>query len=530
MTTPPDKPSYEALVEKVRALDEETRRRRAAEQILRRQNAYLSALHETTLGLINRRERNELLEAILDRAAMLTGTEHGFFYLLDSDRGQMQMRVGMGLFNQQLGLQVNPGEGLGGTVWATGAPLVVNDYHEWEGRLPGKSLDRLRAVVGIPLKTENRVLGVIGLASVEGERQFGEEVIDILGRFAELATIALDNVRLYEDLRRELVQRRHTEASLRESEERYRSLLEYSPDPIVVYNMEGKAVYVNPAFEQTLGWRREELLGGNIDFVPEENWPETREAIKSMLSGEKIQLFETRRLTRDGRVLDVQISSTLYENHSGEAAGNIVILRDITAQKRAERELHRYHERLEKLVEARTAELEKSNRRLAREVDERRRAEGAQRRSKAELETQSAHLEEVNTALKVLLKQRESDKGELEENLLSNVRELVAPYLERLKKTRIGNDQAALVHILESNLDNIVSPFISRLSTKHFKLTPMEIKVANLIKAGRSSQEIADLLYLSKNTVLFHRYNIRRKLGLLNTKINLATHLLSFDK
>ncbi len=530
MATSAAKPSYAELEKKVRDHDAETRRRREAERILRRQNAYLSALHETTLGLINRRERNELLEAILDRAAMLTGTEHGFFYLLESGQTQMQMRVGMGLFSHQLGLRVNPGEGLGGKVWESGAALVVNDYHEWEGRLPGKPLDSLRSVAGIPLKAEDRVLGVIGLASVEGERQFGEEMISILGRFAELATIALDNVRLYEDLRRELAQHRKTETSLRESEERYRRLLEYSPDPIVVYNMEGKAVYVNPAFEQTLGWQREELLGGQIDYVPEENRQETRDAIQCMLSGEKIQLFETRRITRDGRVLDIQISSTLYEDHSGQPVGNIVTLRDITAQKRAERELHRYHERLEKLVEARTAELEKSNRRLAREVEERRRAEKAQHRSRAELAAQSAHLEEVNTALKVLLKQRESDKGELEENLISNVRELVSPYLKRLKKTRINMDQASLVHILESNLDHIVSPFISRLSAKHYKLTPMEIKVANLIKAGRSSQEIADLLYVSKNTVLFHRYNIRRKLGLLNTKTNLATHLLSFDE
>lgn len=530
MTTPTDKPSYAELERKVLALDEESRRRREAEKTLRRQNAYLSTLHETTLGLVNRRERNELLEAILDRAAMLTGTGHGFFYLLDADGDRMQMRVGMGLFSQQLGLRVRPGEGLGGTVWQTGAPLVVDDYHAWAGRLPGKSLDRLRSVVGIPLKAEDHVLGVLGLASVEGALQFGEEMVGILGRFAELATIALDNVKLYDDLRRELARHQKTETSLRESEGRYRRLLEYSPDPIVVYDMEGKAVYVNPAFEQTLGWSRDELLHGKIEYVPEENLAETREAIKSMLSGKRIQLFETRRINRDGEVLDMQISSTLYEDHAGKPAGNIVILRDITAHKRAERELHRYHERLEKLVEARTAELEKSNRRLAREVEERRRAEDAQRHSRAELAAQSAHLAEVNTALKVLLKQRESDKGELEENLISNVRELVAPYLERLQKTRLNAEQASLVQILESNLDNIVSPFISRLSTKHQHLTPMEIKVANLIKAGRSSREIADLLYVSKNTVLFHRYNIRRKLGLLKTKTNLATHLLTYDK
>ena len=157
-------------------------------------------------------------------------------------------------------------------------------------------------------------------------------------------------------------------------------------------------------------------------------------------------------------------------------------------------------------------------------------AEKSLLRSQEELEAQSRHLEEVNTALKVLLKQRDQDKHELGENVLSNVKELVDPYLQRLKKSRLSTDQGTLVSILEANLNNIVSPFISKLSSKYFKLTPMEIRVANLIKAGRTSAEIADMLFLSKNTVLFHRYNIRTKLGIKNTKTNLASHLLSFDE
>lgn len=173
---------------------------------------------------------------------------------------------------------------------------------------------------------------------------------------------------------------------------RYRSLLESSPDPIVVYDMDGTATYVNPAFERTFGWSREQLLGRRIDFVPPENLPETRA----------------------GRILDVQISSTLYEDDNGRPAGNIVILRDISARKRAERELKRYQGQLEQLVAARTAELAASNRRLAREVEERKAAEAALRRREAELEARSRHLAEVNTALKVLLKQRETDRTELQ--------------------------------------------------------------------------------------------------------------------
>lgn len=136
----------------------------------------------------------------------------------------------------------------------------------------------------------------------------------------------------------------------------------------------------------------------------------------------------------------------------------------------------------------------------------------------------------MNTALKVLLKQREDDKKELAENVLSNVKDLISPYLERLQKSRLNTDQQILVSILQSNLDNIISPFIGNLSSRKYNLTPTEIRVANLVKEGRTNKEIAALLCLAKNTILFHRYNIRRKFEIKNKKVNLRAHLLSFDR
>ena len=217
---------------------------------------------------------------------------------------------------------------------------------------------------------------------------------------------------------------------------------------------------MNPAFEQTFGFSSRDLLGKQIDFVPPENWPETKAAIGRMLSGQKIQLFETRRMTKDGRVLDVQLSSTLYYNRNDEPAGNIVTLRDISAQKKTERELRKYHDHLEDLVEERTAALAKTNAQLKLEIDERRRAEKTLRKREIELKAQSHHLEEVNTALKVLLKQREDDKKELGENVLSNVKELISPYLERLKKSRLNTNTNKLTNILDSNVSTLISAFI----------------------------------------------------------------------
>jgi PAS domain S-box-containing protein len=288
----------------------------------------------------------------------------------------------------------------------------------------------------------------------------------------------------------DITERRKAEEALRESEERHRMLLEASPDPIVVYDMEGRATYVNPAFVETFGWSSQELFGKRIEYIPEENWPETRVAIAEMLRGEKIQSFETRRLTKAGRILEMQLSSSVFHDRDGNLAGTIVILRDVTERKKAEEALFK---------------------------------------SEAELAAQSRHLEEVNAALRVLLKQREDDKADLEERLLANVKELVLPYVEKLKRSRLHSDQMTLVDILESNMKEIVSPLVTKLSSRFLSLTPTEIQVASLIKDGKTSKEIATLLNASENTVRTHRFHIRSKLGIKNKKVNFRSYLQSLQ-
>ena len=144
-----------------------------------------------------------------------------------------------------------------------------------------------------------------------------------------------------------------------------------------------------------------------------------------------------------------------------------------------------------------------------------------------ELETQTRDLEEVNSALKVLLNQREADKKELEERIVGNFRELVRPLLEKLKASGLNDRQKAFLEIAEIELKNILAPFLRKVSAGHLKLTPTEIQVANLVKHGKSTKEIASLMNLSIKTVQVNRNNIRRKLGIINKKINLRTYLLS---
>jgi DNA-binding CsgD family transcriptional regulator len=154
-------------------------------------------------------------------------------------------------------------------------------------------------------------------------------------------------------------------------------------------------------------------------------------------------------------------------------------------------------------------------------------AEEAVRARERELEEHRRNLEETNTALRVLLKRREEDKAEIEENLLANTKELVEPYLDKLKNTALDAQQEVYLEIMEFHLKEIISPFLRQLSSKYLSLTPKEIQVANLVRVGKDSQEIADILNVSTNAVNFHRQNIRKKLGLKKTGANLRSHLLS---
>jgi PAS domain S-box-containing protein len=160
----------------------------------------------------------------------------------------------------------------------------------------------------------------------------------------------------------------------------------------------------------------------------------------------------------------------------------------------------------------------------------RKQIDDALKQREKELETKTSNLEEMNSALKVLLRRREDDRKELEEKVLSNVNELVVHYLKKLKNTRLDRTQTGYVDILESNLNSIISPFSHALSGKYLNLTPVEIEVADLVRQGKSTKEMAEVLNVSTRTIEFHRQNVRKKLGIKQKKANLRTHLLSLLK
>jgi PAS domain S-box-containing protein len=201
---------------------------------------------------------------------------------------------------------------------------------------PGKIVSSLDAGV----RLSGRVRGAICVNQVGGQRVWHMDEVRFVAEIADQVAQALLNQ-----------ERRKADEALRESHQRYSTFLEGLPDPVVVYDPEGHTQYLNSAFEDTFGWKRQELLNKRIDFVPPECEEETREAVRSLAAGRQIQNFSTKRLTKDGNILDVFLSNSPYFDEKGDLAGNIVIFRDVTALAKAQARLAESEERYRSLVE-----------------------------------------------------------------------------------------------------------------------------------------------------------------------------------
>ena len=168
--------------------------------------------------------------------------------------------------------------------------------------------------------------------SKDGTRKFGEVSSSPLTRDGKVVAMV--------SVARDVTERKRFEDALKRSEEKYRIVLEANPDPVVVYGIEGKVVYFNPAFTHLFGWTLEDCLGKKMDFfVPEDAWPKTKMMIEKVLSGENFSGIETRRYTKEGNIIPVSISGAIYRDENGEPMGSVINLRDISEQKELEIQL-----------------------------------------------------------------------------------------------------------------------------------------------------------------------------------------------
>lgn len=135
----------------------------------------------------------------------------------------------------------------------------------------------------------------------------------------------------------DITDRKKAEQAMKSSERRMRALLDFEPYPVVVFSLDGRVSYLNPAFTEIFGWTLEELEGHHIPYVPPGLEQETRENIKQFLKDRIVLRHETQRKTKDGRTLDVVIRAAIFSVSPEEPAGQIVIIRDITREKRIAR-------------------------------------------------------------------------------------------------------------------------------------------------------------------------------------------------
>ncbi len=282
----------------------------------------------------------------------------------------------------------------------------------------------------------------------------------------------------------DITERRRLEGELKDSDDRFRRLFETAKDGLLLIDKEsGSIVNANKAIANLLGHSSEELIGKKLSDVGLlTDIKDFKETINELELFGLIDIVDTHIETKQGLAISVDI---YLVDRARFVQCNV---RDITERKLAEEEL---------------------------------------RRSRDEIEVKVAELEEFNAALRVLTRQRERDKKELEDRIAVNIQELITPSIEQLKKISLDQKARTCLDLLESNLREITGPFLQNLRSKYHNLTFVEIQVANLIKEGRSSKEIAESLHISRSTVDSHRNNIRRKLELRKTKTNLRTYLLS---
>ncbi len=280
----------------------------------------------------------------------------------------------------------------------------------------------------------------------------------------------------------------------------------------------------NPRMSEITGYSMKQInrLGWYQTMYPDPEMQEkARQRMAKMRDNEDLN-YERWVITRaDGAERTLRISTSIL-GKSGHGVQVIAMMQDITDS--------------EELAELKMAQqtLKKTMAQLENEVKQRADSDSrlfeANRTLEQKVKSRTAILEETNAALKVILDQREKDKQAFSESIMANLNQLVYPYLKQLRQTPMNARQTALLEILQVNLTQVTHPFAIQLTSAHYNLTPMEIKVADLIRNGQSNKEIAETLCVSPNTILTHRYHIRNKLDLKNKKINLRSFLKSLQK
>ena len=382
-------------------------------------------------------------------------------------------------------------------IYTLDAGLNVTSVSPSVGRVLGYSPEELtgRPFPGLnvlaPEYLEPALVDVMKVFSGESVRASIYEFITRTGRrvFGEVSGVPLirdGKVTAVVSVARDITGRLEMEKSLRESEERFRAVFDSAQDCIFIKDSTLRYTVVNPSMTRLLGLSAQEILGKyDADIFDTETSARLRRSDRRVIEGEISK--EELDLRIGGELLTFHIIKVPMPDGSGKFSGLCGIARNITERKRFEQKLH---------------DKEK------------------------QLKLQAGNLEEMNTALKVLLDHRDQEHKKLREDIVQRAGSLLYPYLDRLKRAGLDGRLGVYLDIIRTNLDELISPFAEGASAEYRSLTPAEITVADLVKQGKTTKEIAELMNVSPHAVSFHRANIRRKLRLRHKKANLRSHLL----
>jgi len=292
---------------------------------------------------------------------------------------------------------------------------------------------------------------------------------------------------------KEISERKRAEDALRESHERFHAIADYSYDWESWVGPDGKAVWTNPSVFRLTGYTLEEYMGmadAPYFLFNENDRARIAKIRQAALQGESADNIEVQIYCKDGGTKWVEASYQPIYGSNGANLGFRISVRDIAKRKQFEQALIQLQTELQKRVEEQTRKLT-----------------------------------EANTTLRVLMNSKDHDQKIMQDKLKVNINDLVIPYLKKLKKSNLDHYQKKCLSELENNLSDVLSPFLTNFLSAHQNLTPHEIQIADLIRRGKGTKEIADILNASANTIATHRNNIRKKLNLRNAKINLRAHL-----
>ena len=333
----------------------ELREHMQADEEIRKQVATMTALSETTRDLVIERDLSELLQTIVERAARLLNVEAGALYLCESELGQVRCVVSYNTPRDFTNTVLKYGEGAAGRVAQTAKPLIINDYSVWEGRAIIYEMELpFSAVLSVPMKWQNEVIGVIHVLEFQREQHFTEDDLHLVTSFANQAAIAVQNARLYSLAQQELAERKAAEAALLESEQRFRGLSEAAFEGILIHD-QGIIQDANQIFADLIGYRDpKDLIGKNgLEILP--FTPESLERIRRSLGAGSTKPLEITVNRPDGSTYPAETQGRDLTFKGRKL--RVVAMRDITERKQAEEKIERQNQRLKALREIDTAIL-----------------------------------------------------------------------------------------------------------------------------------------------------------------------------